>query len=456
MKKLSILFLFVFIIQTIIFSQCIPDSIVFSTQQQIDSFQADYPECTEILGTVEIHGDNITNVQGLSVLTSIGVDLRIYNNIALASLNGLDNLISIGEYFMLVDNPVLVSLTGLGSLTSVGANIDIWSNTMLSDLSGLDELTSIGGFLRIWQNTNLSSISNLSALNNLGGGLSIFHNGALSSLTGLESLESINGFLEIGSNDALNSLLGLDNITAIDGLLLIRNNDVLTDLSGLESLQTIGGELTISHNFLFESLTGLGQLYSVGGNLILTYDSLLTDLSALSNLTSIDGYIELRNNGSLVSLSGLDNVDASTIESLIIRNNVSLWECEVKSVCDFLSIPENETNFYNNGPACQTRTQVEDRCESLAVHEIRSLDHLNIYPNPCSNFAVIDFELKDDILVEISIYNQLGQQIDFATTDSFAGRRQFIWNTKVHKTGFYFVKVKAGNDISLRKFVIQH
>jgi len=327
---------------------------------------------------------------------------------------------------------------------------------MLTDLSGLDELTSIDSSLRIWQNTNLNSISALSALNNLGGTLSIANNDALINMTGLESLEAVNGLLEITSNNALNSLSGLENITSINGLLLIRNNDVLLNLSGLEGLQTIDGELEISGNFLLESLTGLDQLNSVDGDLIITYDSLLTDLSALSKLTSIDGYIEIRNNGSLASLSGLDNIDAATIDSLIIRNNVSLWECEVESVCDFLSIPENETNFYNNGPTCQTRTQVEGRCESLAVHEISLLNQFKIYPNPCSGFAILDFDLQDEISVEISIYNQHGQQIDYITTNYFTGSKQFIWNAKEQKAGLYFVQVKAGNTILQRKFVIQH
>jgi hypothetical protein len=34
---------------TILFSQgCLPEGITFTTQDQIDNFQANYPECTEI------------------------------------------------------------------------------------------------------------------------------------------------------------------------------------------------------------------------------------------------------------------------------------------------------------------------------------------------------------------------------------------------------------------------
>ena len=57
--------------QTNLFSQCLPDGITFSTQEQIDSFQTDYPGCTEILGDVTIEGDDISNLSGLNVIVKI-------------------------------------------------------------------------------------------------------------------------------------------------------------------------------------------------------------------------------------------------------------------------------------------------------------------------------------------------------------------------------------------------
>jgi S-formylglutathione hydrolase FrmB len=51
---------------------CLPQGITFTNQAQIDNFQTNYPGCTEIEGDVTIAGDDITNLNGLSVLTSIG------------------------------------------------------------------------------------------------------------------------------------------------------------------------------------------------------------------------------------------------------------------------------------------------------------------------------------------------------------------------------------------------
>jgi hypothetical protein len=91
---------------------CLPDGITFSTQAQIDSFQTNYPECTEIEGDVTIGGWDNTNLNGLSVLTSTEGNVFIGDdaggNHALTSLTGLDNIDG-GSIIDLIigDNPYL-------------------------------------------------------------------------------------------------------------------------------------------------------------------------------------------------------------------------------------------------------------------------------------------------------------------------------------------------------------
>ncbi len=78
MKKRLPLIILVFVIQIQIFSQsCLPDGITFSTQSEINSFQTNYPNCTAIEGNVIILGTDISNLNGLSVLTNIEGDLSV-------------------------------------------------------------------------------------------------------------------------------------------------------------------------------------------------------------------------------------------------------------------------------------------------------------------------------------------------------------------------------------------
>ena len=101
MKKLIILIITVHcsLFTVHLYSQpCLPEGITFYTQAQIDSFQINYPNCTEIEGDVSIYGDEITNLSGLSVLTSILGDLKIgkpFGGTSLTNLSGLDNVTSI-------------------------------------------------------------------------------------------------------------------------------------------------------------------------------------------------------------------------------------------------------------------------------------------------------------------------------------------------------------------------
>src|SRR5690606_34942976 len=81
----------------------------------------------------------------------------------LTNLDGLSNLTSVGGYLFIDSNSNLTNLDGLSNLTSVGADLVIQSNSSLTDISGLQNIdpTSIlstyyGVGLYIVGNTSLS------------------------------------------------------------------------------------------------------------------------------------------------------------------------------------------------------------------------------------------------------------------------------------------------------------
>ena len=195
MKKLTlIIFLLIFLQISASSQPCLPEGITFTTQSQIDNFQVNYPNCTEIEGDVEIYGNDITNLNGLSVLTStVGI-------------------IYIGTWAG--GNPALTSLTGLDNVTSIGGGLFVFNNDALISLSGLEGLPSIGGFLSIRNNDALISLTGLDNLTSIGGDLYIAEHDALTNLTGLTNVTSIDSEIRILYHPALTSLAGLDNIDA--------------------------------------------------------------------------------------------------------------------------------------------------------------------------------------------------------------------------------------------------
>jgi hypothetical protein len=230
MKKDFIILMLLLEFPAITFSQpCLSGGITFSTQADIDNFQINYPNCTEIEGNVSISGSGITNLAGLSILVRINGDLNIFSNDSLINLSGLNGLTIIGGSLTLSINPLLTNLLGLTALKSIGGSI-LLNYTSLIDLSGLDSLVHIGEDLQFTINWELSSLAGLESLSSIGGTLFIYGNYSLQSITGLMSLKSINGPLVIEGNPLLTDLSGLDSINpgTITNLAVYNNSSLST------------------------------------------------------------------------------------------------------------------------------------------------------------------------------------------------------------------------------------
>jgi hypothetical protein len=111
---------------------------------------------------------------------------------------------------------------------------------------------------------------------------------------------------------------------------------------------------------------------------------------ALNNLTSVGGDINIGYNPVLTSLNGLDNIDAGTILGLFIYNNVSLSDCEVASICEFLSSPAGTVYVSDNAPGCNTPEEIEQGCLLISFDLTREDGALSLYPNPSPGYINIE------------------------------------------------------------------
>lgn len=234
-----LLFLVLILCQINLFSQvnvtCLPEGITLHTQEDVDDFSVDYPYCTEIEGNLIVSGyDEITSLDGLSQLTTIGGMLRIYTCKKLSNLSGLENITSVGGnldiYFWPSSISILTSLEGLNNVDSVGGDLNVDGTDVLCNMNGLENVTYVGGDLSVGGNDILVDMSGLDNLSYVGGDVWIGSNAAATSLHGLENLTLVLGAIEIYENVNLLSLSGIDNIMAeyIDGYFYIRYNSSLT------------------------------------------------------------------------------------------------------------------------------------------------------------------------------------------------------------------------------------
>lgn len=396
---------------------CLPEGITFYSQSEIDSFQYNYPNCTEIEGYVGIGGwydSDIHNLDGLSVLTSIGGGLSIGNT----NYGG---------------NPQLVSIAGLSNVTSIGSGgLDICHNDSIVSLEGLENLTEINGLLMIWSNDNLVSLNGLENVNSIGQQLFITHNKCLKSMSGLDGLTSIGGFLEIILNDSLVTLTGLDNLHTVGQYVKIRDNPLLISLSGLDNLNNIGGYLGIFTNYSLGNLDGLKNLCSIGGE-------------------NYNGNLAIFENNSLTSLSGLDNIESGSIIDLRIHNNYSLSECSVKSICDYLISPNGIIEIHDNSTNCNSQEEVDSACAYLSNDFQTLITEFSIYPNPAAVNFTISMPIIPNNNTVLSIFNLSGQQLTILPLTE----PQTVVDMTCFPQGVYFVIVKDDKIVHVRKLIMQ-
>jgi len=161
---------------------CFPNGLPIASQAQIDSFAINYPNCTEIIGHLNIIGNTfpITNLSGLNQITAAR-SLTVWDTY-LNDLSGLENISGHLEFIDILNNPNLLNLNSLSGIESVSV-LFIAENYSLYDISGLanvdsDSLDSVAG-IHIGGNINLSACSIESICNYLSDGFNpIFYENA--------------------------------------------------------------------------------------------------------------------------------------------------------------------------------------------------------------------------------------------------------------------------------------
>jgi len=270
------------------FPQC-PDYLNIDSQDQIDNFESQYPDCTDIKGFVIIRGDNITD------------------------LSGLDKLITIGGYLVINWNNSLTSLSGLENLTTIGGYLNISNNDALINLKGIENLSNVNGYqINISNNSSLVNLTEWENLHFIKGGLELGYNSSLKSLDGLNYIDSIGDYLILQYNYNLIDIKALENVTSIGGMLKITKCNSLIDLTGLGNVSSINGSLEIIENNSLESLSGIDSLNAENiSDLVINFNPFLSychvksicdyifspngDLSIHSNSPDCNNYVEVKN-----------------------------------------------------------------------------------------------------------------------------------------------------------------
>lgn len=353
--KFIIIIFYIAIVSPLASQSCLPGGITIYSQADLNTFAANNPSCTEILGNVYIQGP----IQDLSPLANI-----IKINGSLVLINSLTNQTNLFPNLQHITNSLYISntnvqtLSGFNSLATVNNKIEIIGNDNLGALNGFNALTKTDTII-IGQNANIqnafsqitklkilkllkyntsgpglivsgansfnsltkcdqldfsglqnSNLNFLSNLDSLKSGFAIYNSPNITSLSGLSSISFANSFSVAGCNALVN--LNLPPAFKTKNL-YIAGNPLLTSLAGLPSITQLD-ELNISSNEGLLSLNGLNDLNTVKSIFYILDNPALTDISALDNIKIIGATVNIEGNSSLNA--------CCKIASLVSKNRI--------------------------------------------------------------------------------------------------------------------------------------
>jgi len=81
-------------------------------------------------------------------------------------------------------------------------------------------------------------------------------------------------------------------------------------------------------------------------------------------------------------------------------------------------------------------------------------DQFAVYPNPASDLLTISYQLNEGGMIQMSIFNIYGQQMETAKNEfQPAGENRVLWNISTYPQGVYFCCLQVENEMITKKII---
>jgi len=122
----------------------------------------------------------------------------------------------------------------------------------------------------------------------------------------------------------------------------------------------------------------------------------------------------------------------------------------------FYIITDEATNVLWTGPAFTDMVTTGLAYDSqVGVDENTSLESVEIFPNPATKTAHINFSNNSYGTANITLFDMLGRQVDQVYNGTLSGGNQSIdMNVESLENGLYFVKIELNNQTVTKKIVV--
>ena len=388
-------------------------------------------------------GDPIT-VTEMATLTSIAIQEQ---EKGVSDLTGLDHAINLTELY-LYDSHSISDISPVASLTNL-TSLGLGGNPIsdISPVAGLTNLTSLG--LGHNQISDISPVADLTNLTSLGLG----HNqiSDISPVAGLTNLTSL--YLRGNPISDISPVAGLTNLIE----LYLGENSIsdITAVAGLTNLTSLYlGENSISDITAVAGLTNLIELD--------LQDNFISDITAVSGLTNLTKlYLDSNFISDISAVTGLTNLRSLDLGYNLIFDLSPLVANTGLGDGDSVDVGGNHPNFPANHPDIAVLRERGVRVGDQLVYT----KGLPNYPDPFRLETWIPYQLREDALVTLTIYDSsgrivrtldVGHQIAGIYTSRF---KAAYWDGRNElgeqvASGIYFYHLSAGHFSITERMVI--
>jgi hypothetical protein len=264
--------------------------------------------------------------------------------------------------------------------------------------------------------------------------------------------------IEEDSIYSVNDLTGIQDFTALTRLYVTDNNLTSLDVSGLLNLYKI--------YCMNNAITNLNVSNTPAFTDLLCYSNQLTTLDVSTNtllerlvcsdnqLTSLD----VSNNTSLTVLHCNNNHLSGTMPESICNLSIDFSDSAVFNI--------SNNQFCSPYPSCieeYVGEQDTTNCGQVSIiDETLPVTYklYNAYPNPFNPLTTLQYDLPEDAVVNITIYDMMGRVVsNLVSSQQNAGYKSIQWNATNDRnepvsSGLYIYTIQAGDYTQTKKMVL--
>lgn len=154
----------------------------------------------------------------------------------------------------------------------------------------------------------------------------------------------------------------------------------------------------------------------------------------------------------------IEQTETELISSATTGNQWYNYEGAIEGAVNQIYVPVSTNNYYvivtgDNG--CMSDPSELAYVAFVGVDNPANSGALNVYPNPFRNQLNIDFGIKQQGTVKISLLNLMGQEIRIVEESSFIGGNHSItFDANGLLPGIYFLKMESVNGTDVKKVVL--